>query len=87
MSGGEYAELRRRCGSQMAASVALGVARSTVADRERGDMKITIEAEFAIRWLSKTKRRKSPNRKAEGPPRKRRSRNGERQLTYGRHRN
>jgi hypothetical protein len=77
MSGAEYAELRRRYGSQQAAADALAVHRVTVAKRESGGMEITTEAAFALLWLVRggaggrkrvrAERRKAPNVEAHEP--------------------
>lgn len=71
MTPAEYKAARERLGTQAEVAARLGVARSTVADRERGDMVITTEAAFAMLWLVRggaggrkrvaPKRRKAPN--------------------------
>lgn len=52
MTGGEYRELRKRLGTQAQVAAALGIARSTVARREAGRLRISIEAEMAIKGLT-----------------------------------
>ena len=47
MNATEYKATRERLGTQAEVASRLGVARSTVADRERGDMVITTEAALA----------------------------------------
>jgi transcriptional regulator with XRE-family HTH domain len=54
--------MRKNLGTQAAVAARLEVARSTVADRERGDMKITTEAAFALLWLASGTRRRKPAR-------------------------
>jgi DNA-binding XRE family transcriptional regulator len=68
MTPAEYAELRRRIGTQRVAADALGVSRETVANRERGDPRYPIgrEAELAIRALARGKRRRRSSH-APGP--------------------
>lgn len=71
MTATEYKAAREKVGTQQAVADALGVHQVTVARRETGDMKITIEAAFAILWLARggaggrkrvaPKRRKAPN--------------------------
>jgi len=51
MTGAEYKAARKRLGTQAEVALRLGVARSTVADRERGAMVITREAALAISAL------------------------------------
>lgn len=70
MTATEYKAARERLGTQAEVASRLGVARSTVADRERGDMVITTEAAGALLWLARggaggrkrvaPKRRKAP---------------------------
>lgn len=52
MTGPEYAALRRRVGTQQEAADALGVHRVTIADRERGAVEVSREAELAMRHLA-----------------------------------
>ena len=52
MPAGEYKAARERLGTQAEVASRLGVARSTVADRERGDMVITTEAALALSALA-----------------------------------
>ena len=51
MNAAEYKAARKRLGTQAEVALRLGVARSTVADRERGAMVITREAALAISAL------------------------------------
>jgi transcriptional regulator with XRE-family HTH domain len=53
MTPAEYKALRQRLGTQAAIAARLGVARSTVAHRERGAMPITIEAGLALLGLGR----------------------------------
>jgi transcriptional regulator with XRE-family HTH domain len=62
MSHADYKAARERLGTQAQVAALLGVARSTVAHRESGNMIITKEAALAILALSPwpaRKRRKS----------------------------
>lgn len=52
MTAAEYKAARERLGTQAEVAARLGVARSTVADRERGDMVITTEAALALSALA-----------------------------------
>lgn len=74
MTPAQYKAARERLGTQAEVAARLGVARSTVADRERGDMVITREASLALSALVgrggaggrkrvAPKRRKAPNAK------------------------
>lgn len=55
MTPTQYKTLRKRLGTQAEVAARLGVARSTVADRERGAMVITKEAALALKQLRKKK--------------------------------
>lgn len=57
MTAAEYKANRERLGTQAEVASRLGVARSTVADRERGDMWITTEAALALSALAGAGRR------------------------------
>ncbi len=52
MTVAEYKATRQRLGTQAEVAAWLGVARSTVADRERGIMKITTEAALSLAALA-----------------------------------
>lgn len=52
MEADEYRTIRQSLGSQEQVAEALGVARNTVARRERGELPIDREAELAIRRLA-----------------------------------
>ena len=54
----EYKTKRERLGTQAEVASRLGVARSTVADRERGDMVITTESALALSALVGAGRKK-----------------------------
>jgi transcriptional regulator with XRE-family HTH domain len=58
MTADEYKATRQRFGTQAEVAARLGVARSTVADRERGDMVITTEAALALSALAGAGRKK-----------------------------
>ncbi|NBW12073.1 MAG: XRE family transcriptional regulator [Caulobacteraceae bacterium] len=58
MTAAEYKATREHLGTQAEVASRLGVARSTVADRERGDMLITTEAELALFALAQAGRKK-----------------------------
>jgi transcriptional regulator with XRE-family HTH domain len=69
MTDDEYKATRQRLGTQAEVAVRLGVARSTVADRERGDMVITREAALALSDLAGrggagARKRVAPKRRA-----------------------
>ena len=58
MVASKYKAARERLGTQAEVASRLGVARSTVADRERGDMVITTEAALALSDLAGAGRKK-----------------------------
>ena len=65
MTAAAYKAARERLGTQAEVAARLGVARSTVADRERGDMVITTEAALALSALAGAGRKRSaPKRRA-----------------------
>ena len=70
MNGAEYKTARQRLGTQAEVAARLGVARSTVADRERGDMVITTEAALALSALAGAGRKKPRAKKGKKKNRK-----------------
>jgi DNA-binding XRE family transcriptional regulator len=52
MTGSEYRALRETVGTQAEAAERLDVARNTIARRERGELSISREVEYAMRWVA-----------------------------------
>lgn len=53
MKAAEYRKLRKSIGTFEQAARLLGVSVSTVFRREKGDLDINPEAEYAIRWVAR----------------------------------
>ena len=69
MRATKYKTIRKQLGTQADVARRLGVARSTVAHRESGKMKITSEAALAISALTRPKKRRAthmPNTQISG---------------------
>lgn len=52
MTGAEYRALRETIGTQAEAAEKLGVAPNTIARREREELMISLETEYAMRWVA-----------------------------------